>query len=177
MLDVLPVCAVAINSDVESEVTVSKKVSPLFLKRVNRYSVHFKGTNRAQRNDTSFVWFRQNVVENDITALKLYLLYLQKENSYSVCFKGTTRVQTNCTGLERFEWHGVGSDVTQPKNYVQYLKHQTSINVHFCSANKWHSFGDYFFLWGANFTEVELLLRQRTSWVIFCCFLSSLNGQ
>lgn len=41
-----------------------------------------------------------------------------------------------------------------------YLKHQTSTNIRFCITNRhklntkeYHSFGDHFILWAANFTE------------------------
>lgn len=61
--------------------------------------------------DTSFVWFRLNEMESDITALELYLLYLGKENSYSVCFNGTNRAQN---GWHRFRaiWTMWGVKVT-----------------------------------------------------------------
>ena len=75
----------------------------------------------------------------------------------------TNRAQTNDTGLERFEGHGVESDVTQPKKECSisqtrnqhkrwFLRHKSAQTQH---KRIWHSFGNDFDLWGANFTEVQ----------------------
>ncbi len=89
----------------------------------------------------------------------IFWLYLRKENRYSVCLNSTNPAQTNCNGLERFGQHGVESDVTRSKKECiisqKPNQHKRSFLRHKRSTNEWHSFGDYFFLWGANFTEVK----------------------